>query len=186
MLEVELITELLTDDRLLPRLELATSEDEVTLELDVTPQLAAIFSVVLTIVLLASFFTTIRVQPLAGVSAAGNESVPQPPLGSTLKRGTPVVTGAKLRQISSVVVEPATAVNRSPSAQPLWVPRKWKPFKGADDELAMELEIAELLALLEMLLEASELLEILELLATMELDATELDCTELDTSELDA
>ena len=80
------------------------------------PQLAA-KSLPWLVMVLAGPLITILVQPLVGTSAAGKESVPQPPLGSTLKRAPPVA-GKKLRQISKLVVEPATAVNKSPSAQP--------------------------------------------------------------------
>lgn len=118
----ELEEELITDEELELELKRLLLDDELLLLSDdeATAQLAAIFWVRLTMVLLASFLTTMRVQPLAAVSEAGKESLPQAPLGSTLKRGPPPLSLAvKLRQISKVVVEPATGVSRSPSAQPL-------------------------------------------------------------------
>ncbi len=150
----ELLDELTTDELAADELE-ATELDAAELELVAAPQLAARLVVVLTTVLLTPLITT-RVQPLAGTSAPGKPS-PQPPLGSTLKRGPPPPSPAtKLRQILKLVVEPATWLNKSPSAQPLWVPRKWNGVVIAD-ELLLAATDDELATLLELLACADEL-----------------------------
>lgn len=89
--------------------ELDTTElDAAELELATTPQLNGIFSVVLTITRVVPLIT-ILVQPLAGTSAPGKGSAPQPPLGSILKRGPPLASPPiKLRQASKLVAEPTT------------------------------------------------------------------------------
>ena len=157
-LTAELIAELTADE--LATAELATKElvtelaiaEEATLlaateeaaELTAAPQLVAKLMVVEMIVLVLPLITTL-VQPLAATSVAGKASVPQPPLGSILKRGPPPASPTvKLRQISKLVDEPATGVIKSPSAQALWVPRKWKGTAGADEatlEVTLELEL---------------------------------------------
>lgn len=70
-------------------------------------------------------------------------------------------------------MEPSSGAKRSPSFQPLWVPRKWKPAKGAEEELELKLELElELLLELELELELEESTE-LELEESTELELLE-------------
>lgn len=176
-LTAELATELTTEELAteLEDTELLTELlDKLLLELETaTPQ----FSVSLVVVLLIVFvlrLITILVQPLAGTSAAGNASVPQPPFGSTLKRAPPV-TAKKLRQILISVIEPTTSVNKSPSAQLLCVPRKWYLVPATLDTDELEL-------IFEELLEELDFAEELDL--TDELNFEELAIEELTLEEL--
>lgn len=121
--ELKTVEELVVDDSEVEEFSLEE------FELDELESFEAQFAGKFTVLLMMEFVVLsmiILVQPFADTSAAGNESVPHAPFGSTLKRGAPLMSPAiKLRQISKVVAEPAVGVKRSPSAHALWVPRRW-------------------------------------------------------------
>lgn len=173
--EDELLEELLWDE-----LERMDDLELLVAGAQFTPNLVATLVIALVLRLMV-----ILVQPDAAISLAGNASAPQPPFGSTLKRGLGVVElTIKLRQMSDALAEPVTGVNKSPSTQPLCVPRRWYLVpveleavvpEGADELDFDELDLDEL---------DLDKLDLDELgLDELDLDETELDLATLDNVE---